>query len=77
MEGLSTQSLHNPLYYNGQRYSNLFAVVCRFLVHRYSVLQHNAEANGIDGLDEPLDTNVGGQPKISFHEDSDEVWKHG
>ncbi|KAF4072320.1 hypothetical protein AMELA_G00261690 [Ameiurus melas] len=45
----------------------------RFLVHRYSVLQHNAEANGIDGLDDPLDTNmVTPHPKVSFHEDSDE-----
>ncbi|KAI5610110.1 sortilin 1b precursor [Silurus asotus] len=44
----------------------------RFLVHRYSVLQHNAEANGIDGLDEPLDISGVGHPKTSFHEDSDE-----
>lgn len=48
-------------------------MVCRFLVHRYSVLQHNAEANGIEGVDEPLDTNVAGNSKTSFHEDSDEV----
>uniref|UniRef100_A0AAY4B397 Sortilin n=1 Tax=Denticeps clupeoides TaxID=299321 RepID=A0AAY4B397_9TELE len=45
----------------------------RFLVHRYSVLQHNAEANGIDGVDEPLDTGVGASAKIEFHDDSDEV----
>lgn len=57
-----------------ERYINLSAVVCRFLVHRYSVLQHNAEANGIEGVDELLDTNVAGHPKTSFHEDSDEVW---
>lgn len=44
----------------------------RFLVHRYSVLQHNAEANGIEGVDEPLDINVAGHSKTSFHEDSDE-----
>ncbi|KAG7332459.1 hypothetical protein KOW79_004293 [Hemibagrus wyckioides] len=44
----------------------------RFLVHRYSVLQHNAEASGIEGVDEPLDTNVVGNSKTSFHEDSDE-----
>ncbi|XP_062855045.1 sortilin 1b [Trichomycterus rosablanca] len=44
----------------------------RFLVHRYSVLQHNAEANGIEGVDDPLDTSVVGQPKPSFHDDSDE-----
>uniref|UniRef100_A0A673I1J1 Sortilin n=1 Tax=Sinocyclocheilus rhinocerous TaxID=307959 RepID=A0A673I1J1_9TELE len=42
----------------------------RFLVHRYSVLQHNVEANGID---EPLDTDVAGAPKNDFHDDSDEV----
>uniref|UniRef100_A0A673N3K9 Sortilin-like n=1 Tax=Sinocyclocheilus rhinocerous TaxID=307959 RepID=A0A673N3K9_9TELE len=42
----------------------------RFLVHRYSVLQHNAEANGID---EPLDTDVAEAPKNDFHDDSDEV----
>ncbi|KAK7135828.1 hypothetical protein R3I94_014487 [Phoxinus phoxinus] len=41
----------------------------RFLVHRYSVLQHNAEANAVD---EPLDTDVAGAPKIDFHDDSDE-----
>ncbi|KAJ8017219.1 hypothetical protein DPEC_G00015530 [Dallia pectoralis] len=43
----------------------------RFLVHRYSVLQQHAEAQG-DG-DEPLESNhtrVGN--KTSFHEDSDE-----
>ncbi|TRZ00980.1 hypothetical protein DNTS_010319 [Danionella cerebrum] len=32
----------------------------RFLVHRYSVLQHNMEANGTD---EPLDTDVIGRPR--------------
>ncbi|RXN03097.1 sortilin-like protein [Labeo rohita] len=41
----------------------------RFLVHRYSVLQHNAEANGID---DPLETDVAGAPKNDFHDDSDE-----
>ncbi|XP_012679722.1 sortilin 1b isoform X1 [Clupea harengus] len=44
----------------------------RFLVHRYSVLQHNAEVNGIEGVDEPLDTNVAAPAKIEFHDDSDE-----
>uniref|UniRef100_A0A4W4FZ54 VPS10 domain-containing protein n=1 Tax=Electrophorus electricus TaxID=8005 RepID=A0A4W4FZ54_ELEEL len=44
----------------------------RFLVHRYSVLQHNAEANGIEGVDEPLDTDVARSAKNTFHEDSDE-----
>lgn len=41
----------------------------RFLVHRYSVLQQHAEANGIDGLDD-LDTLEGG--KTHYHDDSDE-----
>ncbi|XP_051524704.1 sortilin-like [Myxocyprinus asiaticus] len=41
----------------------------RFLVHRYSVLQHNVEASGID---EPLETDVTGAPKNDFHDDSDE-----
>ncbi|NP_001119937.1 sortilin 1b precursor [Danio rerio] len=41
----------------------------RFLVHRYSVLQHNVEANGVD---EPLETDVVGAPKNDFHDDSDE-----
>ncbi|KAI4902300.1 hypothetical protein NFI96_034718 [Prochilodus magdalenae] len=44
----------------------------RFLVHRYSVLQHNAEANGLEGGDEPLDTEVAAHAKIGFHDDSDE-----
>lgn len=44
----------------------------RFLVHRYSVLVHNAEANGIEGVDDPLDSNMVGQPKTNFHDDSDE-----
>uniref|UniRef100_A0A671TAI3 Sortilin-like n=1 Tax=Sinocyclocheilus anshuiensis TaxID=1608454 RepID=A0A671TAI3_9TELE len=41
----------------------------RFLVHRYSVLQQHAEANGIDGVDD-LDTLEGG--KTHYHDDSDE-----
>lgn len=44
----------------------------RFLVHRYSVLQHNAAANGIDGVDEPLDTDVTVTPNNDYHDDSDE-----
>ncbi|KAI2661676.1 Sortilin [Labeo rohita] len=50
----------------------LLKYICggRFLVHRYSVLQHNAEANGID---DPLETDVAGAPKNDFHDDSDEV----
>jgi len=54
-------------------------VLCRFLVHRYSVLQQHAEANGLDGVegldnvDEPLETNHAPNGKIQFHDDSDEV----
>ncbi|KAL1020830.1 hypothetical protein UPYG_G00005250 [Umbra pygmaea] len=44
----------------------------RFLVHRYSVLQQHAEAQG-DGEDEALDTNhTQGRNKYTFHDDSDE-----
>lgn len=52
---------------------DIFSLCCRFLVHRYSVLQHNAEANGIEGMDEALDTNMAAHTKIGFHDDSDEV----
>lgn len=48
----------------------LFDVFGRFLVHRYSVLQQHAEANGIDGVDN-LDTLEVG--KMHYHDDSDEV----
>uniref|UniRef100_A0A667WU54 Sortilin n=1 Tax=Myripristis murdjan TaxID=586833 RepID=A0A667WU54_9TELE len=49
----------------------------RFLVHRYSVLQQHAEANGIEGVDDPLETNHTQNGKREFHDDSDEVqWKH-
>uniref|UniRef100_A0A8C1E531 Sortilin 1a n=2 Tax=Cyprinus carpio TaxID=7962 RepID=A0A8C1E531_CYPCA len=41
----------------------------RFLVHRYSVLQQHAEANGIEGVDD-LDTLEGG--KTHYRDDSDE-----
>ncbi|XP_030639983.1 sortilin 1b [Chanos chanos] len=44
----------------------------RFLVHRYSVLQHNVEANGIEAGDEPLDTSVTAHGRNGFHDDSDE-----
>lgn len=44
-------------------------------MHRYSVLQHNAAANGIDGVDEPLDTDVTVTPNNDYHDDSDEVQK--
>uniref|UniRef100_A0A667WGZ9 Sortilin n=1 Tax=Myripristis murdjan TaxID=586833 RepID=A0A667WGZ9_9TELE len=48
-----------------------------FLVHRYSVLQQHAEANGIEGVDDPLETNHTQNGKREFHDDSDEVqWKH-
>lgn len=43
----------------------------RFLVHRYSVLQQHAEANGIEGVDE-LDTHTTEMGKTHYHEDSDE-----
>ena len=46
--------------------------LCRFLVHRYSVLQQHAEANGLNG-DEPLETDHTPNGKIEFHNDSDEV----
>lgn len=47
-----------------------FDVSNRFLVHRYSVLQQHAEANGIEGVDD-LDTLEVG--KTHYHDDSDEV----
>ncbi|XP_061113939.1 sortilin-like isoform X1 [Conger conger] len=43
----------------------------RFLVHRYSDLQNNAEANDIEGVDE-LDIQAVQAPKRDFHDDSDE-----
>lgn len=43
----------------------------RFLVHRYSVLQQHAEANGVDGVD-ALDT-ASHTTKSGYHDDSDEV----
>lgn len=43
----------------------------RFLVHRYSVLQQHAEANGVDGVD-TLDT-ASHANKRGYHDDSDEV----
>lgn len=43
----------------------------RFLVHRYSVLQQHAEANGVDGVD-ALDT-ASHTNKSGYHDDSDEV----
>ncbi|KAJ8372826.1 hypothetical protein AAFF_G00276810 [Aldrovandia affinis] len=47
----------------------------RFLVHRYSVLQQHAEANGIEGVDatgDVLDTRAAQPPKRDYHDDSDE-----
>lgn len=46
---------------------------CRFLVHRYSVLQQHVEANATDEMDEPLETEHTQNGKIVFHDDSDEV----
>jgi len=45
----------------------------RFLVHRYSVLQQHAEANGVDGVDgvDALDTASHAR-KSGYHDDSDE-----
>ncbi|KAK1152708.1 sortilin-like [Acipenser oxyrinchus oxyrinchus] len=43
----------------------------RFLVHRYSVLQQHAEANGIEGVDE-LETNSAQSSRRDYHDDSDE-----
>ncbi|XP_028925241.1 sortilin isoform X1 [Ornithorhynchus anatinus] len=42
----------------------------RFLVHRYSVLQQHAEANGVEGVD-TLDS-VSHASKSGYHDDSDE-----
>lgn len=51
----------------------LLNVPCRFLVHRYSVLQQHVEDNATDVMDEPLETNHTHNGKIEFHDDSDEV----
>lgn len=40
-------------------------------MHRYSVLQQHAEANGVDGVD-ALDT-ASHTNKSGYHDDSDEV----
>lgn len=40
-------------------------------MHRYSVLQQHAEANGVDGVD-ALDT-ASHSHKSGYHDDSDEV----
>uniref|UniRef100_A0AAY4CY45 VPS10 domain-containing protein n=1 Tax=Denticeps clupeoides TaxID=299321 RepID=A0AAY4CY45_9TELE len=45
-------------------------VTVLFLVHRYSVLQQHAEANGIEGID---DFNIDGSSKMHYHDESDEV----
>ena len=42
-------------------------VLPRFLVHRYSVLQQHAEADGVDALD------TASHAKSGYHDDSDEV----
>lgn len=46
---------------------------CRFLVHRYSVLQQHVEDRAADSMDDPLETDHSQNGKIEFHEDSDEV----
>lgn len=46
---------------------------CRFLVHRYSVLQQHVEDRAADSMDDPLVTDHSQNGKIEFHEDSDEV----
>lgn len=47
-------------------------VLCsRFLVHRYSVLQQHAEANGFEGVD-TVDAS-----KAGYHDDSDEASDRG
>ena len=40
------------------------------------MLQQKAEANGIEGEDEPLETTHTPNGKIEFHDDSDEVGTH-
>lgn len=48
------------------------SLLARFLVHRYSVLQQHAEANGVEGMD-ALDTAGAATTKGGYHDDSDEV----
>ncbi|XP_075316758.1 sortilin-like [Odontesthes bonariensis] len=43
----------------------------RFLVHRYSVMRENVEANKIEGVDD-VDTNYMETEKAQFNEDSDQ-----
>lgn len=53
---------------------NTLNALCRFLVHRYSVLQqHAADDSAVDGMDDPLETNHSQNGKIVFHDESDEV----
>lgn len=46
-------------------------MLARFLVHRYSVLQQHAEANGLEGVD-TLDAGTHAS-KTGYHDDSDEA----
>ncbi|KAF6720792.1 Sortilin [Oryzias melastigma] len=43
----------------------------RFLVHRYSVMRENVEANKIEGVDD-VDTQYMETAKTQFNEDSDQ-----
>uniref|UniRef100_A0A8C6SIK5 Sortilin 1a n=1 Tax=Neogobius melanostomus TaxID=47308 RepID=A0A8C6SIK5_9GOBI len=45
----------------------------RFLVHRYSVMRDNVEANKIEGVDD-VDTNYMETAKAQYNEDSDQVY---
>lgn len=54
-----------------------FSVICsyvfiRFLVHRYSVMRENVEANKIEGVDD-IDAHYMETGKAHFNEDSDQV----
>ncbi len=47
-------------------------VLTRFLVHRYSVMRENVEANKIEGVDD-VDTHYMDTGKAQYNEDSDQV----
>ena len=50
----------------------LFHVLVRFLVHRYSVMREHVEANKIEGVDD-VDTHYMETGKAQYNEDSDQV----
>lgn len=53
--------------------SDVFShVLVRFLVHRYSVMRENVEANKIEGVDD-VDTHYMETGKAQYNEDSDQV----